>query len=353
MKYTYTIEDEGVIQHREDGKESLVLLDFKNHLGNYSHLLLSKGESEPTSIPNLLDACLQDCQSLPKQVNEEDEGTAIFLANVFLFRLGMRGYRPLRVLELGSSGGNLGYYLAKHASALHSASRVYCLSEVLPGDHWMSILAQMGAEDLLGSMNLLTTAQDSDALRSDYYDFTVVHDVEAQADPEAVLQNALRVTKLGGYLVVLSRQPALRRGFERYCKAGTAYPAGEQCDVLFAEVVDKMKQAAYKESAEGVLLQQLQELVKSYDAIVEKGPLQGLEQDGWAEIVQRLSRMEETCILLAETADLMEVKLRLVEAKEMVLNRMYTEFDDQRTESEREYDRLMGIAGGLLAGYRK
>ena len=350
MSYSYGFDGGKVVQFDEQGQPHSILLDPTHFQNNYSRVTYKHLYHNPDTMEEMLKTCFDESDTwLPEP--DEDEATSVFLANVLLFRLGMRRYQPLRVLELGSSTGSLAYFLARHAAALHEGSRVYCLSEVLPGEHWMRILARLGADNLLQTMNLLTTPQTSGALRDHHYDFTLVHGLEAESEPDSVLQNALRVTKTGGMLVVLSDRPALKGSFEHYCKGGEVYPVGER-EVLVADVDARMQELAFEESPEGVHSNHLKALLNGYDTLRALGPLS--QQDGVAlsGMVQGLIEVEEQCIALAETLDLLDVKVLAIDAKEMLLNRMYTEYDDQKAESEQQYGHLMDEMEKQLEAYR-
>lgn len=321
MSASLKISEQGLFLYQSGGEHPIMIIDFNDFFGNLGAVSLHSLDSKNTgTIPAIIRNIAAEYNEKAPYMENPPEVVSVMLTACFLIKQSMSRYKPRNILEIGCKNGSLSYFITKTALAIQPDSRVFCLSEVFCGQVFMKILSELG--DVAANLSLLTTGQEAEILRDNYFDFVVINGGEFMKNPADVIANAVRVAQTGGVLLCLTQGQHLLHNCFAACVDGYGeYFIADDSSVL-VKVIDNKDKEALQDSAVNHLYAEMRNLdcdvCRVLDDVNAAAPAE-LEA-----AARKLSRMENIAIeLFAELEDI-ELKYVLNCTKGTLLDYIYT-----------------------------
>jgi predicted O-methyltransferase YrrM len=184
-------------------------------------------------------------------------------------------HKPYKILELGAEQGLLSYFLTFVAREFNEKNMMHCVSGNLLSQEWLLLLQEYG--NAAENLNLHITDSQTDVLQENYFDFCVINNSENFPNPDEILNNAIRLLKIGGILIFVSADGK----------------------IIEQKISPEQKQAAYRQTEEANTGLQKDEM---------KILLQNMEKR-FAEI-EKFTK-EELCLMIKDLAYLEKLSIKL------------------------------------------
>ncbi len=281
----------------ETGKnKDKLLLSLKDNTENLSRLPLVDSLAFGTeSVFSIFDQIVGDYDKLSKIPKNPQSLICILEVIGKLVKCLCQKHRPYNILELGAEQGLLSYFLTYAARNFNEENMVHCVSENLLCNEWLSLLLEYG--DVAENLNLHMTQLQTLSLQENYFDFCVLNSSENE-----VLNNAIRLLAVGGTLVFIAQNGK----------------------VIEQKITLKEKQAAYGQSGGAAVDLQKEELKILWQHTEKKlTEIDNMAKEDLSRMVKDLSYLEKLAAKLFCKTEDMELKYKLNQAKENVLNKLF------------------------------
>jgi SAM-dependent methyltransferase len=262
---------------------------------NLSKVPIDGKVHEVKSINSILEYIKKKYEELSKITTEPQSLNSILEVIDKLIKMFMQKHKPYKILglEAGEGCGLLSYFLTNVAREFHGQNAVHYVSANAISQEWLSLLLEYG--DSSENLHLHITDPATQSLQESYFDFCVLNNVNSNE----ILNNAIRVLVPGGTLVFVSQDGK----------------------VIEQKITLKEKQAVYGQS----INLQKGELKILWQQTAEK--LANIEISSKEElslIVRDLSYLEKLAAKLFCEIEDIDLKHKLNQIKEKVLNILYT-----------------------------
>lgn len=347
------ISDQALSYREADDKPERKILDFTDFFQNFGSIPLHRIDPNARALPDILKSLRAEFNQMLSQMSNQgaplselnnaslsaspSEGSNEFLSEnpsapaiddlsliltiAFCFKQSLTGYKARHILEIGCRQGLLSYFLAKTAGLTHRENKVYCLSEVPPAEAFHRIIFGLGY--MGANLSLLTTDKDFAVLRDDSFAFTVVNGRQWTGEPAAVVRNALRVTKKGGYLLCLTQRQALL--YSRYAAKINdyeEYPVSADGSVVLVKAIDDKDKGSFGLCRNDKQKERFAELGLLVRPALDNP--RALLASEVRETISLLSEMEDIALEMIDFIDDRDVKNQLNYIKETLLDYLYT-----------------------------
>jgi len=246
------------------------------------------------SIKNILENIEKKYEELSKIPKNPQNLNSILEIIDKLIKMFMQKHKPYKILELeaGHGSGLLSYFLTSVAREFHKENAVHCVSANVLSQEWLSLLLEYG--DSAENLHLHITDLATQSLQEDYFDFCVLNN----ASSTEILNNAIRVLVPGGILVFVSQDGK----------------------VTEQKITLKEKQVVHGQS----INLQKGELKILWQQTAEKlANIEISEKEELSKIVGDLSYLEKLAAKLFCEIEDADLKYKLNQIKEKVLNILY------------------------------
>jgi SAM-dependent methyltransferase len=246
------------------------------------------------SIKNILENIEKRYETLSKIPKNPQSLNSILEITNKLIKMLIQKQRSYKILELntGEESGLLSYFLASVARAFHRENTVHCVSANALNQEWLSLLLEYG--DSAENLHLHITDAATQSLQENYFDFCVLNNVSSNE----VLNNAIRVLAPGGVLLLVTQDGK----------------------VVEQEITLKEKQSAH---GQAINLQKGELKVLWQQATEKLANIENSTKEELSQIVKDLSYLEKLAAKLFCEIEDADLKYKLNQIKEKVLNILY------------------------------
>jgi SAM-dependent methyltransferase len=263
-----------------------------NYMENLSNIPTDGKIYGFTSIKSILENTEKKYAELSKIPKTPQSLNSILEVICRLIQMFMQKHKPYKILELGAEQGLLSYFLTSVAKEFHKENAVHCVSTNALNQEWLSLLLEYG--DSAENLHLHITDATTGSLQENYFDFCVLNNVNSNE----VLNNAVRVLVPNGILLFLSQD---------------------------GKVIEQKITLKEKQTVHGQLINlQKGELKVLWLQTAEKlASIENSSKEELSQIVKDLSYLEKLAAeLFCEIEDI-DLKYKLNQLKEKVLNILY------------------------------
>jgi len=265
-----------------------------NYTENLSSIPIESKIYGFNSIKNILENIEKKYEELSKIPKNPQSLDSILKIIENLIKMFMQKHKPYKILELETEEGSglLSYFLTSVAREFHKENAVHCVSTYTFSQEWLSLLLEYG--DSAENLHLHITDPANQSLQENYFDFCVLNNTSSNE----ILSNAIRVLVPGGILVFVSQDGK----------------------VTEQKITLKEKQAVHGQS----INLQKGELKVLWQQTAEK--LSNIEissKEEWNQIARDLSYLEKLAAKLFCEIEDSDLKYKLNQIKEKVLNILY------------------------------
>jgi protein-L-isoaspartate O-methyltransferase len=280
-----------------------LLLSLKDYSENLSGLpVINQMDYETESIFSTFNKIAADYDKLSKIPKNPQSLISILEIAGKLIKCFCQKHRPYNILELGAEQGLLSYFLTYTARIFNRENMVHCVSENLLSNEWLLLLLEYG--DAAENLNLHVTQLQTLSLQENHFDFCVINSSENE-----VLNNAIRLLAIGGTLVFVSQDGK----------------------VIEQKIALKEKQAAYGQSEEAVTDLRKEELKILWQQTEKKlAEIENMAREDLSRIAKDLNYLEKLAAKLFCKTEDMELKYKLNQAKENILNILYAPDEEMK-----------------------
>jgi len=277
-----------------DSKDRL-LFSLKDYSENLSGLpLVNELDFETESIFSIFNKIAADYDKLSKIPKNPQSLISILEITGKLMKCLCQKYRSYNILELGAEQGLLSYFLTYAARNFNRENTVHCVSDNVLSNEWLVFLLEYG--EAAENLNLHATQSQTLSLQENYFDFCVVNSSENE-----VLNNAIRVLTIGGTLVFIA----------------------EDGKVVEQKITLKEKQTAYGQSEAAAVDLQKEELkILRQQAEKKLMEIEDMAKEDLSRLAKDFIYLEKLAAKLFGKIEDMELKYKLNQAKEKVLNKL-------------------------------
>jgi predicted O-methyltransferase YrrM len=284
-----------------ESKDKLIL-SLSGYDENLSKVPVTKGwdiKIKTETIFGILNEIVNSYDKLSK-IPKNPQSLICILEIVGKFiKMCVQCHKPYKILELGAEQGLLSYFLTFVAREFNEKNMMHCVSGNLLSQEWFLLLHGYG--NAAENLNLYITDSQTQALQENYFDFCVINNSEKFPNTDKILNNAIRLLKIGGILLFVSADGK----------------------VIEQKISPEQKQAAYRQTEEantGLQKDEMKILLQNMEkrfAEIEK-----FTKEELCLIVKDLAYLEKLSIKLFADIE-PDLKCELNAAKEKVLNILY------------------------------
>ncbi len=293
----------------ETGENKDVLLfSLKDYNENLSELPVENELNYKTeSIFSIFNKIATDYDKLSKIPQNPQSLISILEVIGKLIKSLCQKHCPYNILELGAEQGLLSYFLTSVARDFNKENTVHCVSNNLLSNEWLLFLQEYG--DAAENLNLHVMPPQNSSLQENYFDFCIMNSSENFSNPDAVLNNAIRLLATDGTLVFISQDGK----------------------VVEHKTALKEKQAAYRQTEEASIdLQKGEMAVLIQQTEKQFAKIEVLTKEELCQLVKDLAYLERSAASLFAYVEDMDLKNKLNTAKENVLNLLYSPSEEMR-----------------------
>lgn len=288
------------------GDNSYALIDLQNLLENKSRVPLMYGNEHRSSLIKIANNLI----NLHGALFQEQLSTAqeCALIDFLIARRLMKSAMPLHVLELGATNGILSFHLASIIGQYNVESSLCCVCSV-DDSQWSDKVSKVENPPKLSR---IIADNGKTELQSNKYDVVVINGNEAFTDADVVIREAKRLVNSNGIVICLEKQQQqLSRKFIKRFSKNEMFDVDSDIRVLYAE-----SQKLPEENSDVPT-----EVKEMEDYLAEVR--QALQGGTSGEQLRIYYRELEKHIDVAMQASLFDIKTKLIDCQDEVLNAMY------------------------------
>lgn len=300
------------------GDDRYELIDLQNLLENKSQIPLLNGNARHGSLFDVIN----ELNGLHYTLFQEQAATAqeCMLIDFLIARRLMKSAMPLQIVEIGAANGILSFHLASMIGQYNAGSSLCCVCRV-DDSQWAEKVSIVGRPPKLSR---IIADYGQTGLKSDKYDVVVINGSQVFMDADVIVREAKRLVNSGGIVICLEKQqPMLSRKFRKRFSKYEAFGVDSDIRVLYAES-QKLPEENSDMSAE---VKEMQD----YLAEVHKALQGGASREQLRIYYKEL----EKHIDVAMQTSLFDIKTKLIDCQDEVLNAMYpAELEDDTREKK-------------------
>lgn len=301
------------------GDNSYVLIDLQNLLENKSHVPLIQGNEHRSSLIEIANNLIELHGTLfQEQLSTAQECMLIvFLAARRLMKSAM----PLQIVEIGATNGILSFHLASMIGQYNVESSLCCVCSVENGQ-WTEKVSKVGNPPKLSRI-IADCGQTK--LQSDKYDVVVINGNEDFADADLIVREAKRLVNSNGVVICLEKQQQLlsRKFRKRFAKNET-FVIDSDIRVLYAE--SQKLTIEYNDVPAEV------KEMEDYLAKVHKALQGGVSREQLRIYYKELEKLIDATM----QTSLFDIKTKLIDCQDEVLNAMYPAELEDNTRGQKQ-----------------